>query len=627
MAYSLPSSSADASHSSLTTPSPPSQAERGLENVFTDTRRPISIMEGLAKLYETKHLVDVTLCIGSREFLCHKNVLAISSPYFMAMFSHDMLENVQNKVKLKDIDSDTLDGILRYIYRGEIALTESSVQNILSAANIFQLEKLKAGCEAFMMKHINKTNCIEVYFFAKAHECDALAKKSREIICTHFTDLYQRDEFLCLPLDNLVDIIADSDLNISTEEIVYSACLKWINHDLETRKNDAGRVLCHVRFANISSYYFCDFIESNPMVRDCNALQDTLAKVRYYHMLKNRKQELDLNFTTRKGMNVIQGVLIIANPYSEENHMKFNSMEMLLPHHSKLLHVCRLPQSLYMPGCCVAGDHDVYLAGGSVRKLNYRGSITSEEVSNYLYLFNCSSRTWEVKAKLKQPRSQLVLVAVDRFLYCIGGSGGMEILSNLDRYDGQTNQWCAMAPLPEALRCMTAVSYKGKLYSFGGEASNGKIVNSVYRYDPSDNKWTNLPPMLKSRALAGSAVFKEKIYVIGGNTAVSEKWKREFLPEHCTSSVEIFDPADNTWMLGPELPHPLCGAGVVKYGNSILVVGGEDDKSWMAGICSLQMEEGKHQWIEGEPLPTVMSTFGCIVATLPRESMSQDMLT
>jgi hypothetical protein len=69
---------------------------------------------------------------------------------------------------------------------------------------------------------------------------------------------------------------------------------------------------------------------------------------------------------------------------------------------------------LTFSGCCVAGDHDVYLAGGSVRKLNYRGSITSEEVSNYLYLFNCSSRTWEVKAKLKQPRSQLVLVAVDR---------------------------------------------------------------------------------------------------------------------------------------------------------------------------------------------------------------------
>jgi hypothetical protein len=65
-------------------------------------------------------------------------------------------------------------------------------------------------------------------------------------------------------------------------------------------------------------------------------------------------------------------------------------------------------------------------------------------------------------------------------------------------------------------------------------------------------------------------------------------------------------------------------AGVVKYGNSILVVGGEDDKSWMAGICSLQIEDGKHQWMEGEPLPTVMSTFGCIVATLPRESMCQD---
>jgi N-acetylneuraminic acid mutarotase len=57
----------------------------------------------------------------------------------------------------------------------------------------------------------------------------------------------------------------------------------------------------------------------------------------------------------------------------------------------------------------------------------------------------------------------------------------MEILSNVDRYDAQTNQWSSMAPLSVALRCMTAVSYKGKLYTFGGESSNGKIVNSVYK--------------------------------------------------------------------------------------------------------------------------------------------------
>lgn len=63
----------------------------------------------------------------------------------------------------------------------------------------------------------------------------------------------------------------------------------------------------------------------------------------------------------------------------------------------------------------------------------------------------------------------------------------------------------------------------------------------------------------------------------------------------------------------------------MKYRNSLVVVGGEDDKSWMAGICSLITDaEGNQRWSEGEPLPTVMSTFGCVVATLPKDSLAAE---
>ena len=47
----------------------------------------------------------------------------------------------------------------------------------------------------------------------------------------------------------------------------------------------------------------------------------------------------------------------------------------------------------------------------------------------------------------------------------------------------------------------------------------------------------------------------------GGNSAVSERWKKEYLPEFCVGTVEIFDPETETWTFGPELPNPLCGAG------------------------------------------------------------------
>ncbi len=40
----------------------------------------------------------------------------------------------------------------------------------------------------------------------------------------------------------------------------------------------------------------------------------------------------------------------MANPYSEDTTKKFNSMELLVPRTGTIHHLCKLPQSLYMPG-------------------------------------------------------------------------------------------------------------------------------------------------------------------------------------------------------------------------------------------------------------------------------------
>ena len=59
--------------------------------------------------------------------------------------------------------------------------------------------------------------------------------------------------------------------------------------------------------------------------------------------------------------------------------------------------------------------------------------------------------------------------------------------------------------------------------------------------------------------------------------------------------------------------------GVVKFGDSIMVVGGEDDRSWMAGLFALKEENDKEFWVEGQELSGVMSTFGCGVANISKD--------
>ena len=107
-----------------------------------------------------------------------------------------------------------------------------------------------------------------------------------------------------------------------------------------------------------------------------------------------------------------------------------------------------------------------------------------------------------------------ILYMIFRTLFAIGGQNETELLDKVEQYDTLLNTWAAVSPLPQRMRCMTAVSFKGKIYVFGGE-SQGEITKATYMYDPSEDAWLKMPPMNVPRALAGSVVFREKIYIIG----------------------------------------------------------------------------------------------------------------
>jgi hypothetical protein len=401
------------------------------DNQFVDPERAALLLKGLGMLYEQKTFSDVSLVAEGRRFPCHRALLAISSPYFMTMFSTDLCEKNQSEITIQEMEAPTLELILDYIYTGQVTMSEDRVQHLLSAANLFQLLALRNGCADYMMKHLNVSNCIGVYFFAHAHNCDQLASKAKELINSQFELLCHESEFLSLPPDKLIKIIQDDRLNVSKEEIVFEACSAWLFSNFEERKPYLYQVMRHVRFANISSYYFCDRIVANTILQSDSALNKVLDDVKYYHMLRNRHSEVDLNLLPRKGMQYSRAVIIMANPYAEDNSGKFNNMEVLFPRSGLIKTLCTLPQCLYMPGtssvkissisickllydflsaACTTGENHVYLAGGALRKSRYQGPFHSEGISKNLFLYDGS---WQVRAKLLHSRYQFSLVFVD----------------------------------------------------------------------------------------------------------------------------------------------------------------------------------------------------------------------
>jgi hypothetical protein len=79
----------------------------------------------ILNLYETKDFSDVYLISSDlKKFKCHKGILANSSEYFSIMFGGNFEESWQNEIILDDLNGDTLEYIIHFIYTRDLSLID-----------------------------------------------------------------------------------------------------------------------------------------------------------------------------------------------------------------------------------------------------------------------------------------------------------------------------------------------------------------------------------------------------------------------------------------------------------------------------------------------------------------------
>ena len=91
--------------------------EADLEHEETQHRG--ALLSNLNKLRKENQLCDAFLVIGGHEMPIHRAVVAASSSYLLELFKKDKKEGqTQNMYKLKDIDFESFQYLLDYIYTG-----------------------------------------------------------------------------------------------------------------------------------------------------------------------------------------------------------------------------------------------------------------------------------------------------------------------------------------------------------------------------------------------------------------------------------------------------------------------------------------------------------------------------
>ena len=115
----------------------------------------------------------------------HRCILSAISPVFAAMFQHNMQESKTGEVFIQDIEKDSIFcQLLHFVYSGRISdpLTESTAQQLLAAADRYDIQDLKAECAKFLLVYVNETNASKMFELADAFHVKNLKEECEHIL-------------------------------------------------------------------------------------------------------------------------------------------------------------------------------------------------------------------------------------------------------------------------------------------------------------------------------------------------------------------------------------------------------------------------------------------------------------
>lgn len=161
-------------------------------------------------------------------------------------------------------------------------------------------------------------------------------------------------------------------------------------------------------------------------------------------------------------------------------------------------------------------------------------------------------------------------------------------------------KWDTQANMPTSRYRLAVESLPDDIYIYtigGWDNLNVTSSRTNERYNPCTNEWRKMASIPSSRTSAGSTQYNGEIYVTGGYRYSYYSYSSEALTE-----VHIYDPATDTWRLGPELGTPLYGHTIANVGDKLYFFGGiTADEEELDTVYEYDPESG--DWLRKAPIP------------------------
>lgn len=517
-------------------------------------------------------------------------------------------------VRLPKLTKYTLQVLVECAYSGFIRtdLQTGGIWQVFELADYYEMFEVIKACCLFLVKNLSPLNCIQFYHIGIRHrhnlqrnawnkiranfkhilikniedQAMVAAASSRPRPATKQTDqpaidnqqaasaqeqpagqedpfaIYrsQDNSLATIKFEHFEPLLQHDKLNVDNEEMVWWAIRLWCSHKPSERASMLSLLLPCMRFPRFKSgtEFSSRFIWRDQLILDNKLAQQQLAILDRNHrdFLYNSSNSQSL---TRDGFDLACAV----NP------------KQLRP---------RIPYS-------------ILLAIGGWQQGQPTTLIES-------YDLNCN--LWfEFKKRIMQPLAYHGIENIQNVLYICGGTDGAEILNEVFTFN-PVNGVCLQKPSMREARCYVSTAYlNNQLYALGGH--NGmqrmksveklEIMDRSGQLNVSDNStWQHVQEMNVARSDASASVYNKRIYIAGGlNDIVIE------------SSVEFFNPVDNSWTFIASMQTPRTSFNLLLYRDQLLAIGGNNGNERLSSVEAYDFK--RRSWSYHSDLRHRRSTF------------------
>ena len=555
------------------------------------------VLSKLNSLRTEGSFTDAILCVGDKEFPCHRNVLAVSSPYFKAMFTSDLRESKEIKISFNEIGPAIMLNLIDYAYTGRVEITVDNAQELLAAASLFTYPAIVEACCEFLSRHLHPSNCLGIEHFAHMHSCAKLELEAHQFALENFSAVVEYDEFLELPPARLLTYLSSDLIDVRNEETVYDAAMLWIHADVEGRLRHLSMVIENIRLTTVDVQYLESVIEKDPLIQRVEQCKNLVDDAKRYHETLTdqhgqRRRSMQTDTIQPRPSTVAKEVMVVAGGVSNiyNTHVVLRSVEMYDPHKDKWHALPDIPCAVSWFSAA-ALDNTIYISGG----------IVDNKLVANVWKFDSAQRKWSEVAPMLTPKARHASAAWNNKIYVLGGlnvvkEGKFIAVESIECYDPVKNTWSIAGHSPMPRNQSHVVPYKDTLVEIGGTQGGVKlqtmesylcspesvtysgeqfvlpdsiqysqivVLNGVFyilwedskkliSLNPDKRIFRRLADMRYPHVHGGATVMNGKIYVGGG-----------LMDSKPSRSTECYDPVTNTWTLVKTMRHARACQGCV----------------------------------------------------------------